>query len=58
MFYSQVVLLEDLRDDLAEELVQKCPVNVFDIEDLSNGRETWWALLETIYNALYYLGQT
>ena len=40
MFYSQVVLLEDLRDDLAEELVQKCPVNVFDIEDLSNGRES------------------
>lgn len=41
LFY-QVVLLEDVRDSLAEELVEKCPVHVFDIEDLSKG----WGLQE------------
>ncbi|MCO5588535.1 hypothetical protein L7F22_042492 [Adiantum nelumboides] len=35
----EVVLLEDVRDTLAEELVDKCPVNVFDIEDVSKGRK-------------------
>ncbi|XP_052482393.1 uncharacterized protein LOC105764210, partial [Gossypium raimondii] len=34
----EVVLLEDIEDDLAEELKRKCPVNVFDIEDLGKAR--------------------
>jgi DNA-directed RNA polymerase I and III subunit RPAC1 len=34
---EQVVFLEDVWDDMAEELVEKCPVNVFDIEDLPKG---------------------
>lgn len=32
-----MVLLEDIEGKLAEELVQKCPVNVFDIEDTGTG---------------------
>ncbi|XP_022716715.1 DNA-directed RNA polymerases I and III subunit RPAC1 [Durio zibethinus] len=35
----EVVLLEEVEDDLAEELKSKCPVNVFDIEDLGKGRK-------------------
>ncbi len=35
----EVVLLEDVGDDLAEELVQKCPMKVFDIEDFGGGRK-------------------
>ncbi|CAN6204972.1 unnamed protein product [Urochloa humidicola] len=33
----EVVILEQIEGDEAEELVKKCPVNVFDIEDLGNG---------------------
>lgn len=33
----QVVLLQKVEDEDAEELVNKCPVNVFDIEDIGNG---------------------
>ncbi|MCL7040808.1 hypothetical protein MKW94_006406, partial [Papaver nudicaule] len=33
---GQVVLLQDIEDELAEELVGKCPAKVFDIEDLGN----------------------
>jgi len=33
----EVVFLEQIEGDEAEELVKKCPVNVFDIEDLGNG---------------------
>ncbi|KQK14376.1 DNA-directed RNA polymerases I and III subunit rpac1 [Brachypodium distachyon] len=33
----EVVLLKEIKDGEAEELVKKCPVNVFDIEDLGNG---------------------
>ncbi|XP_077215954.1 RNA polymerase I subunit 43 [Tasmannia lanceolata] len=35
----EVVLLQEVEDDKAEELVKKCPVNVFDIEDIANGRK-------------------
>ncbi|KAL6639460.1 hypothetical protein ACP70R_023190 [Stipagrostis hirtigluma subsp. patula] len=35
----EVVLLKEIEGDDAEELVKKCPVNVFDIEDLGNGRK-------------------
>ncbi|XP_022936430.1 DNA-directed RNA polymerases I and III subunit RPAC1 [Cucurbita moschata] len=35
----EVVLLEDIEDELAEELKNKCPVNVFDIEDIANGKK-------------------
>lgn len=33
----KVILLQDVEDDEAEELVKKCPVKVFDIEDLGRG---------------------
>ncbi|PON40110.1 DNA-directed RNA polymerase, alpha subunit [Parasponia andersonii] len=35
----EVVLLQEVEDEDAEELKNKCPVNVFDIEDLGNGRK-------------------
>ncbi|XP_008797750.2 DNA-directed RNA polymerases I and III subunit rpac1 [Phoenix dactylifera] len=35
----EVVLLKDIKGDDAEKLVKKCPVNVFDIEDLGNGEK-------------------
>ncbi|KAI3970409.1 hypothetical protein MKX01_024056 [Papaver californicum] len=34
----EVVLLQDIEDELAEELVKKCPAKVFDIEDLGKGK--------------------
>ncbi|KAJ4982104.1 hypothetical protein NE237_032941 [Protea cynaroides] len=37
----EVVLLEEVEDEKAEELVKKCPVNVFDIEDIAKGKK--WA---------------
>ena len=36
-----MVFLEDVWDEMAEELVEKCPVNVFDIEDLPKGKELY-----------------
>lgn len=33
----KVVLLRDIEDDEAEALVKKCPVKVFDIEDIGKG---------------------
>ncbi|CAN4106661.1 unnamed protein product [Withania somnifera] len=36
---GQVVLLRDIEDDEAEVLVKKCPVKVFDIEDIGKGRK-------------------
>ncbi|OMO83774.1 DNA-directed RNA polymerase, RBP11-like protein [Corchorus capsularis] len=37
--FPEVVLMEEVEDDLAEELKSKCPVNVFDIEDLGKGKK-------------------
>ncbi|KAG6541008.1 hypothetical protein Mapa_017581 [Marchantia paleacea] len=37
--HPEIVLTEVLEDDLAEELVAKCPAKVFDIEDLGKGRK-------------------
>ncbi|XP_061353173.1 uncharacterized protein LOC133297953 isoform X2 [Gastrolobium bilobum] len=34
----EVVLLKDVEDELAEELKNKCPVGVFDIEDIGKGK--------------------
>ncbi|KAL2332850.1 hypothetical protein Fmac_014063 [Flemingia macrophylla] len=34
----EVVLLEDVEGEMADELKKKCPVNVFDIEDIGKGR--------------------
>jgi hypothetical protein len=34
---TQVTLMEDVQGKLAEELVQKCPTGVFDIEDVGSG---------------------
>ncbi|KAJ0791969.1 putative DNA-directed RNA polymerase [Helianthus annuus] len=33
----EVVLLQDIEDEDAQKLVNKCPVNVFDIEDMGKG---------------------
>ncbi|CAN7120683.1 unnamed protein product [Brassica rapa subsp. narinosa] len=33
-----VILLREVEDEDAERLVEACPVKVFDIEDLGNGR--------------------
>ncbi|KAF8413518.1 hypothetical protein HHK36_001508 [Tetracentron sinense] len=35
----EIVLLEEVEDEMAEELVKKCPVNVFDIEDVAKGKK-------------------
>ncbi|KAL2621680.1 hypothetical protein R1flu_001885 [Riccia fluitans] len=35
----EVVLTDDVQDEVAEELVSRCPVNVFDIEDLGQGKK-------------------
>ncbi|XP_049345550.1 uncharacterized protein LOC125810073 [Solanum verrucosum] len=35
----EVVLLRDIEDDEAEALVKKCPVKVFDIEDIGKGKK-------------------
>ncbi|KAF3453289.1 hypothetical protein FNV43_RR03729 [Rhamnella rubrinervis] len=35
----EVVLLEEVEDKVAEQLKAKCPVNVFDIEDIGNGKK-------------------
>ncbi|XP_010534813.1 PREDICTED: DNA-directed RNA polymerases I and III subunit RPAC1 [Tarenaya hassleriana] len=35
----EVVLLEEVEDELAEQLVKTCPLNVFDIEDIGKGRK-------------------
>ncbi|KVI10422.1 DNA-directed RNA polymerase, dimerization [Cynara cardunculus var. scolymus] len=36
----EVILLQDIEDDDAHKLVKKCPVNVFDIEDVGRERAT------------------
>ncbi|KAK9269768.1 hypothetical protein L1049_001546 [Liquidambar formosana] len=35
----EVVLLKEIEDEKAEELVKKCPVNVFDIEDIGDDKK-------------------
>lgn len=35
----EVVLLEEIEDEMAEKLKSKCPVGVFDIEDIANGKK-------------------
>ncbi|CAA2995749.1 DNA-directed RNA polymerases I and III subunit rpac1 isoform X1 [Olea europaea subsp. europaea] len=35
----EVVLLQEIEGEIAEELVKKCPVKVFDIEDIGKGRK-------------------
>ncbi|GKV44567.1 hypothetical protein SLEP1_g51735 [Rubroshorea leprosula] len=37
----EVVLSEHVEDDVAEELKRRCPVNVFDIEDIGNGQNNF-----------------
>ena len=37
--------MEEVEDDLAEELKSKCPVNVFDIEDLGKGEVILFAMV-------------
>ncbi|KAK8955080.1 hypothetical protein KSP39_PZI001922 [Platanthera zijinensis] len=35
----EVLLLKEFKGNDAEKLVKKCPVNVFDIEDVGNGEK-------------------
>lgn len=35
----EIVLMGEIENEMAEKLVKKCPVNVFDIEDLGAGRK-------------------
>lgn len=35
----EVVLMQEIEDEKAEELVKICPVKVFDIEDVANGKK-------------------
>uniref|UniRef100_I1P3R8 DNA-directed RNA polymerase RpoA/D/Rpb3-type domain-containing protein n=2 Tax=Oryza glaberrima TaxID=4538 RepID=I1P3R8_ORYGL len=37
--FPEVVFRKEIKGDNAEKLVKKCPVNVFDIEDLGNGEK-------------------
>lgn len=37
VFLEKVVLKEEILDEKAEELVKKCPVHVFDVEDIGKG---------------------
>lgn len=37
VLFGQVVFLQEVKDEKAEELVKKCPVDVFDIEDIGPG---------------------
>ncbi|KAG2317154.1 hypothetical protein Bca52824_020276 [Brassica carinata] len=37
--WSPVILLREVEDKDAERLVQACPENIFDIEDMGNGRK-------------------
>ncbi|KAE8098885.1 hypothetical protein FH972_016916 [Carpinus fangiana] len=39
VYFIQVVLLEEIEDEVAENLKSKCPVGVFDIEDVANGKK-------------------
>ncbi|KAL6204134.1 hypothetical protein ACLB2K_021402 [Fragaria x ananassa] len=35
----EVIILKDIEDEMAEKLVATCPVKVFDIEDIGNGKK-------------------
>lgn len=35
----KVILMQDIEDEDAQKLVNKCPVNVFDIEDMGDGKK-------------------
>lgn len=39
--------MKDVEDELAEELKNKCPVNVFDIEDIGKGSSVFVSVLGT-----------
>lgn len=49
--------MEDIQGKLAEELVQKCPTGVFDIEDVGTGTISFSKDLIAIFfmRPLYYL---
>ena len=51
---TQVTLMEDVQRKLAEELVQKCPTGVFDIENVGSGTVCFqngiWLLPDTTFS--------
>ncbi|RVW50296.1 DNA-directed RNA polymerases I and III subunit RPAC1 [Vitis vinifera] len=50
----EVVLLQEIEDEKAEELVKKCPVNVFDIEDIAKAHAR---SISVSRNALWNIGK-
>jgi hypothetical protein len=47
--------MEDVMDEMAEELVNKCPAKVFDIEDIGEGNSVFvFALL--VLTRSYFFG--
>lgn len=42
------MLLEDIVGEKAEELVRKCPVKVFDIEDIGKGKMIFYILIQFV----------
>lgn len=54
VYFTQVVLLEDIEDEVAETLKSKCPVGVFDIEDVANG-EVFFFFLWHLFSRCFRL---
>lgn len=44
-----MVILQEANGEKAEELVKKCPVNVFDIEDIGKGKAVMFSELFNSY---------
>ena len=51
---TQVVLLEEIEDEVAENHKSKCPDVVFDIEDIANGKCDCIYSLRTRQNAVFF----
>lgn len=47
------MLLQDVEDEMAEQLVKKCPVDVFEIEDLGKGKKYFSRQRFLLFNYLY-----
>lgn len=44
-----MVILQEVNGEKAEELAKKCPVNVFDIEDIGKGKSVIFSELFNSY---------
>lgn len=52
----QIVLLQEIEGEKADELVKKCPAKVFDIEDIGKGKAdpNFWAVLFILHIYWYW----